>query len=543
MILAADAVVAPVSEPVPRADATDRAGSRFVAPLGVALIIVAALALLPNPWPVGVFYDDGMYLILGKSLATGQGYRYLNLPGAPEATHFPPGYPALLAALWRTWPDFPANVALFKTVNAMLYAAGAAGATHLAVRRLGMRPVVAAAVCAAAAFAPAALMLAGVLLAGPLYFALLVAGLIIAERVTAIESRSGALAIVALAVVAAALVHVRSLGIALFVGVTGALLIRRRPIAAAAFLALGVALLIPWQLWTARHARTVPAVLASSYGSYGDFIGPALASDGPGFVARTAARNLRRLVSLGGELTVGAPVALLRAGLGLVVVALAAIGLVRLRRMPATLLAMCAYVGAVVIWPFQPDRFLMDVLPLLVLLPAAGAGALSEWRPRSNASVHVRRAALGAVTVAAFGFVATTAKALVAGHQSWLPRSAAERVQPQLDWIARHAEPGAVIATSHDPLVHLYTGRPTVPNHGWSARDYLTPQRVPEAAAHLRAVLGAYDVRYVLVQGHQVIDGAAVLHLLASDAPPVQLADTLAGGGAVFIPLAPPAVR
>lgn len=543
MNLATDAIAESAAESVPRVDAVVRLRSLLVGPIGVALVVFATLALLPNPWPVGIFYDDGTYLILGKSLATGQGYRYLNLPGAPEATHFPPGYPALLAMLWRIWPDFPANVALFKTVNAMLYAAGTAGATHLAVRRLGMRPTVAAAVCAVAAFAPAALMLAGVLLAGPLFFTLFVIGLLLAERVTAIGSRAGMRALIALGVVTAALVHVRSLGAALFVGVTGALLLRRRPVAAAIPLCVGLGLLIPWELWAARRADSVPMVLVSSYGSYGDFIHPAPDGDGTGFFARTAMKNARRMVSLAGELTVGVPVMPLRALLGAIVVALTAVGLVRLRRTPATLLAVLAYIGAVMIWPFQPDRFLMDVFPLLALLPAAGALAAWEWRPGPGMSTQIRRAALAAAGVVGLGFVATTARALVAGDPSWLPRSAAGRVQPQLDWIARNAEPDAVIATSHDPLVHLYTGRPTVPNHGWSARDYLAPQQVPEAAAHLRAILAAYDVRYVLVQGRQVIDGAAVLHLLAGDAPPLQLADTLAGGGAVFIPLAPSAVR
>ena len=543
MILSAEAVAAPVPESAPRADAASRLRSALVGPLGVALVVFATVALLPNPWPVGVFYDDGMYLILGKSLATGQGYRYLNLPGAPEATHFPPGYPALLATLWRIWPDFPANVALLKLANAALFAIGAAGAVRLAIRWLGMRPALAAIVCAAAALAPAAVMLAGVLLAGPLFFALFVCGLLVAERVTAPASRAGAHMLVALGVLAAALVHVRSLGAALFVGVTGALLYRRRPVAAAIFLCVGLALLIPWELWAARRTDSVPVVLASSYGSYGDFIHPALDSDGSAFFARTAVKNARRLVTLAGELTVGRPLAPIRALLGAVVIALAAVGLVRLRRAPAMLLAVIAYVGAVLVWPFQPDRFLMDVFPLLALLPAAGALAIWEWRPSSGAPSHARHAVLAAAAVVALGFVATTARALVAGDHSWLPRSAAGRVQPQLDWIARNAEPDAVIATSHDPLVHLYTGRPTVPNHGWSARDYLTPQQIPDAAAHLRAILDAYDVRYVLVQGRQVIDGAAVLHLLAGDAPPLQLADTLAGGGAVFIPLAPAAAR
>ncbi len=57
--------------------------------------------------------SDGIYLALAKSLAEGHGYHLLYLPGAPGGVHYPFGYPAFLAALWKLWPSFPANVATF----------------------------------------------------------------------------------------------------------------------------------------------------------------------------------------------------------------------------------------------------------------------------------------------------------------------------------------------------------------------------------------------------------------------------------------------
>ena len=62
--------------------------------IAAAVVLLVALAVI-DTLPVGVAQDDGWYLILAKSLATGQGYRWINLPGAPAATHFPPGYPAI----------------------------------------------------------------------------------------------------------------------------------------------------------------------------------------------------------------------------------------------------------------------------------------------------------------------------------------------------------------------------------------------------------------------------------------------------------------
>jgi len=90
-----------------RLGATSALGDARVIGVIVATIAIAiALAAIPN-WPAGVFQDDGIYVVLGKALASGEGYRYLNLPGAPYATHYPPGYPLFLALLWKLSPQFP----------------------------------------------------------------------------------------------------------------------------------------------------------------------------------------------------------------------------------------------------------------------------------------------------------------------------------------------------------------------------------------------------------------------------------------------------
>lgn len=54
-----------------------------------------------------VSYDDGCYYLLGKSLASGQGYRELWTPGEPLHALWPPGYPAVLAFVMGLWGDTP----------------------------------------------------------------------------------------------------------------------------------------------------------------------------------------------------------------------------------------------------------------------------------------------------------------------------------------------------------------------------------------------------------------------------------------------------
>jgi len=59
------------------------------APVLLAVFVFGVANLISAPYPVGIFHDDGVYLILAKALASGDGYRYLHLPGAPLATHYP----------------------------------------------------------------------------------------------------------------------------------------------------------------------------------------------------------------------------------------------------------------------------------------------------------------------------------------------------------------------------------------------------------------------------------------------------------------------
>ena len=87
-------------------------------PIALMAIVFFAAMLSVTPWPVGAFQDDAVYTLLAKSLATGEGYRMINLPGSPHATHYPPGYPAFLAVLWRLAPSFPDNIVVFKFANA-----------------------------------------------------------------------------------------------------------------------------------------------------------------------------------------------------------------------------------------------------------------------------------------------------------------------------------------------------------------------------------------------------------------------------------------
>ncbi|MGQ0650025.1 MAG: hypothetical protein ACT4P7_20945, partial [Gemmatimonadaceae bacterium] len=238
-------------------------------PLLLAVLTSTFVVLAIEPWPVGVFQDDGIYVVLARSLASGEGYRYLHMPGAPNATHYPPLYPALLALLWKVSPRFPENVVLFKFVNALLLGTAAALFYRLA-RRVTRLPAAGAgaAVLAFIACSPVVL-LAVMVLSEPLFLVLLAGTLMMAER----AATSGRVSVAATAaILASVLAMSRTIGAVVIPALILVLLARRHWRAAAVALVVGVAGLLPWQLWVAAHAAEVPPMFLGKYGPYSKWL-------------------------------------------------------------------------------------------------------------------------------------------------------------------------------------------------------------------------------------------------------------------------------
>jgi hypothetical protein len=160
---------APVAA-IPADRATQASLSRFL-PLLAGIVVFAVGALIVDGQPVGAIRDDSMYVLLAKALATGQGYRWLHLPGTPAAIHFPPGYPAMLALLWTLFPAFPGNVIVFKLANALFAALAAIGVARLVRTRLEMSEMTAQFIAIAALLASPVLTLVARVMSEPLFLA------------------------------------------------------------------------------------------------------------------------------------------------------------------------------------------------------------------------------------------------------------------------------------------------------------------------------------------------------------------------------------
>src|SRR5687767_6965083 len=454
-------------------------------------MLVALLTV--TPWPVGAYEDDAIYTLLAKALATGEGYRMINLPGAPEATHYPPGYPFLLSLLWRISPSFPDNVVMFKFANAVLLAVAAGGAYWFARVRLGFSVAGAALVSAAGTGSITMLHLAGLVLSEPLFVALLFLTLPALERSVSGESLRDAAVAGALL---GALTLVRTIGIVAIGAAVVVLLLHRRFRATAVVIGVSALFLVPWQLWVSAYEGGIAPILTGKYGTYGSWLAAGYREGGLPFARDVVIQNLAGMGNSLSYVVMPVQVKWPRLLSLLVLVPTVIAGLVILwKRAPVLVAFFSLYVLLITIWPFDPHRFLLAVWPVIVLAVAAAGRAAWQWR---STAPPVRFAALGAVAFLAAGHVAYNWRGYQEQSWEYLQKRAGESAKPLVEWVSRYTRPDDVLATEHDVVVYLYTGRRGVPTSTFLARQHVKRFTPAEDAHWMGTMVRSFEPRYLV---------------------------------------------
>ncbi|MEW6252053.1 MAG: hypothetical protein AB1716_15545, partial [Planctomycetota bacterium] len=415
--------------------AAGRARGAAGAALAVLLItaIFVAVVLHQRPPLIGTYVDDAIYLATGKAIAEGRGYRHIELPHEPYQTKYPILYPALVALVWRTWPDFPQNIVLVQWVNIALWTFGSWCAYRLMVRAWGVPAWLAVAAVILAFTSAATLSVLSTAMSEPLYFALSMAA-----RLTVSQPRTqpggaaaapphaspphgslphsrpprdslphgspprdslthgspprAATSAVAVGALLAAAYLTRSVGVALAVAVVVALLGRRKWGRAAGALAGFAAAAGGWQAWrmwaaAQNTAAAGPVFAALNY----DLDYRAWVAGSVGTHLWIAWQNLSDLLlslaftlvqldqtSAARALQAGPGQALPYYAMTLIVAGLVIIGVLATCRRGALAvhLYIASYLALVLAWPFEPARFLIVLAPLLYGLLLAGTFAL-----------------------------------------------------------------------------------------------------------------------------------------------------------------------
>jgi hypothetical protein len=438
---------------------------------------------------VGVFHDDGVYALLGKAIASGQGFHYIQLPGAPPATHYPPLYPLALALLWRVAPNFPENIQVLLGLN-VLSLGGAALGLHLLLRhRFGWREEMAAVAALVAILSTPVLTLASAVLSEPLFLAGLFPVLLMAERT--VERGDGRFTVLTGAAVGV-LMLVRTHAVALLGAVVLLLLLRREWRRAALFVGAAAVVQLPWNLWT-RTADLVAPPLRGAYGSYAGWFVDGLRAGGPSLLVKTVEINLRESWLLLGDRVLAG----LSTPFGMLALVLFTaflfLGAARAaRRAPVTVALLVLYFGIVLIIAGTPWRYLWAVWPLQIVLALFGAeGTVSGLRPpRARAA-----AVLGIPFVA---MLATEARAFAVREWERPARRAARQAIPVVEWVRHNTAPTDIVLAECEEVVMLFTGRRAAPPGDFTAVEYLKPRTPEENRLTLLAMLDAVPAHYVV---------------------------------------------
>ena len=351
----------------PDAAATGGASGFSVAALtAVALGVVGIVAWAAIP--PGVWHDDGAYLLLGQSLAEGDGLHYSHVAGSPPGAKFPPLYPLVLAVLWMVAPTAVGQGSLAAFVNVLFVIVG--GGVFVAyLRSLDFSWRSSVATTAFLWLMPDVWRLSLVPLSEPLFLLVLVVALWAGSRLERKPTgRALAIFLGALAVA----YHVRTMGVVLGAAVPLALLLRRQ-MRWAAWSAMGAVLVVtPWLVWSSRAATEIPAPLRDTLGPYGGWLTRQAVVQGGGFpagMASSAVALASRVVAVLFPGVEGLWVVMLALG----VAGVGGLGIYRLSKeswtpiLTAGLMLMLLW-----IWPYQERRLIMPVAPLLGLILVSG---------------------------------------------------------------------------------------------------------------------------------------------------------------------------
>jgi hypothetical protein len=506
-----------------------------IAPLAAGAIVGVTLFSVITFISAGVFWDDGVYLITARALANGEGYRFLHLPGAPPAVHYPPGWPAILAVAWTLFPSFPANLGVFAFINLVLASAGAGLACAYGIRRLGLHPLLALAATVLFALTLPVMVLDSVLFAEPAFLVLAVLTIFAADRAA---ERGGARAALLAGGMAGAAMLVRSTGIVLVPAIVLALALagRRRE----AVIALGAAfvLVMPWQIWSTIASAQLAAPLRGNYGPYFPWLAGAVGEQGVGFLVGVMRQNFTSLLRTMAVVFFPEANRELRPLLVVLLATVCGLGLVQSwQRAKSFVLFLAAYACLVMVWPYSPDRFAWGVWPLAGLLLAMGADG-AWWMARRRELPSLARIsaviALAIAGIAAAGLAFYSARGTSRGWVHVAQRGSDRRLDPVVNWVNRNTPATAVIACDGEPLVHLYTGRKVVPVHVLSPDEYLAGTPLEQAADDLRALIVAGHADFVVLSaGAGELDAAPLLGA-GTAFPRIVPLDTLPGGGVAF---------
>src|SRR5262245_5795025 len=431
------------------------------------LVVGGASYWSSNKEVLGLFHDDGIYAVVAKSLSDGSGYRIISLPTEPDQTKYPFLYSFVLSWLWSLDPKFPDNIGLLKAANAGFLAA------VFVLSYLFYRRHVAGEESESLLFAvlvsinPAVFSFTDFTVSDILLLLLSLSAFVTVD--VSVHSKPRLDSVVLLAVIVALACLTRSAAVPLALAGVIHFTWSKRYRHLTLYICLVLLFIIPWGLWVITHSNHAVSSLLRYYCSY--------SSEPPAFIIMWVDPfgaldivwgNLLYIVTALDLILQSKIIPGLMLPVGLVLL----LGIWRSFNDQTVFFRsyIVLYLALVVAWPFNPQRYLIPLIPAIYFFLFRGVHAaeahlndLMTSKTRTKVLCHLVRVTFAIVVMLHVGWishylfskdVATTRVWFGAEvPASW--RGFSETFQ----WVRSHTDDRSVLATFYDPMYYLYTGR------------------------------------------------------------------------------------
>ena len=433
---------------------------------------------------VGIYHDDGIYVVTAKALAEGKGYRIISLPDELVQTKYPILFPSLLAVVWKIFPKFPQNAVPLKMVpllGTLLWV----WLTAKFIREKENNTDLSNGIVLTTLASPWVVFFSVVILSETIFASLITAALIYLTRLEENTLKKESHLILASSFLAAAAFLTRTAGLPLlFVGMI-VLLFRRRIRTSVLFSLLFAICVSPWILWQTIHQGSYGSVTSyytsANYQQWNILFHYPLSTKieilGKNLVIMMFAPTI--LLSLDfrwfGTLHAASFVTILGTSFSL-------FGFFRDFRtgIKSIHIFLVLYHAMLLVWVWPPIRFMVPIFPFWLFYAYKGFASVCASFSLSERSMRIANNGLAILVWVCLGgaLYLSSSRIIYTGQASPLISNIQTNenynwagVRFLLDWISENTPRDSVILGNLDPVIYLYTGRKAV--RGFVADPYL----------------------------------------------------------------------
>jgi hypothetical protein len=413
----------------------------------------------------GVYHDDAIYVSTAKALAHGQGYRLINFPDSPKQTKYPILYPVLLAIVWKLWPLFPDNL-LFMQCLTLLIGSVAIGLCYLYLVKFGYASRKVAFFSCLLSVSSQQFIYFTTNTLSEIPFLLLVVLMLGAFESEIREPSGSRIRHYILGILLGLPFLCRSIGVVfIFVGI----IIWYRNDRPIRWITLGaITVTFPWILWVLIGLRELNQDPFTGY--YTNYLNW-WSQFGAPFIGRVLSYNL--LMILVGTVNSAMP------GIHHWILSLKFTGwlvfslffglipwintLFENRQENLLRWFLMGYLGTIFLWPWPPHRFLVPMIPFIIVNFMLGIGVMLR---RLSFLPGFKGFIIGGIGILIASNLILMFYQFRVNQQTHYPQPAFSETkvswieyQEIFRWLIKNSQPNDVIASGIDSMMYLYTGR------------------------------------------------------------------------------------